>query len=305
MIERVWLIADAPTGDISYFRQGAEGDEPNWRLTGPITYTSQKTAEAAAKNPSFLPSGVTGNFIATPVDTTDFVRAIFNGFPPSQTDVFMLDNNVYPLTKRGADWIDEALDAPIWSPLFDESHWHGALDWLNRVLEQVAGALGMTMETVNAIGHINAENEDESAADVAQVGALIQKNVRIAVVPEPGTIALESDARSHDLTPDAQFWLHTMGMGSFGLPELEIRNVPAQWVSAAGAELNGWAAYSLDQGLSEGDLVEGGGPVPLQYQARASTNEFWQAKGVQCLRMDVVAVRFLVSAKSHGPEAIH
>jgi len=221
----------------------------------------------------------------------------------------MLNNNVYPLTKKGADWIDEALDAPIWSPLFDGGL---CLDWLDRVLEQVAGTVGMTMETVKAIGNVNADAEDEAAANVEQVGAIIQKNVRIAIIPEPGTIALDSSPvvldgviHAHELTPGAQFWLHTVGMGLFGLPELEVRNVSAQWVSAAGAELNGWAAYSLDQGISDGDIIEGGGPVPLQYEAVISPDDFWAAKGVTCLRMNLIAVRFLVTSKKHGPSTIH
>jgi len=301
MKEHVWLLADATTGDVSYVQHGAEGDEPNWRTIGPFAYTEQGVAQAAADNPRFLPQGVEGRFTAMQVEATSFVQAIFNGFPPSRTDVFTLNENLLPLTSAGAEWIDDALGVLVWGPLFDEDGAQTGLGWLDRVMEQVADQIDMKMETVQAIGTMNAA-ADDLAAEVEQTKLLIQQHVRVAIVPEPGTLALDEDEQHHVLTPQALFWLHTTGMSRFGLPELEIRNVPCWWVTAAGAELNGWTAFSLDQGISEGDELDGGGPVPLKITATLSDDPAWQERGLECLRLEVTRVLFAVGHQKHGPD---
>ena len=305
MIERIWLISDAETGEVSYVQHGAEGDEENWTLAGPFAFTTKEAAEAAAKNPTFLPEGVNCICDVMPVEATDFIRAIFNGFAPSHTDVFMLSGNLYPLTRAGSVWIDEVLDVPLWSRLFDEDL--GGIDWLDKVLERVAKVLGVEMETVHAIGHMNAEAEDEAQAmaSVRQSEAIVRANVRLAVVPEPGTFVRARDGEHLQLDTDTLFWVHTMGMSRIGLPELELRDVPAAWVFAAGQELNSWAAYSIDQGLSEDDILDAPGPVPLQYKVVESDEDFWRGKGVMCLRLVLHRVRFKESHKEHGPETVH
>lgn len=307
MIDQVWLIADAVTGDVSYVHHGREDDEDNWKIIGPFAFTKVEEAKEAADNPRFLPEGAEGELVVMEVEASAFVQAVYNGFPPSNTDVFMLDDGIFPLTNGGAQWVDEALGHPIWEPLFDESGESTGLEWLDRVLEQVAGRLDMNMETVQAIGTLNAAAEDV-AVDVEQTKLLIQQHVRIAIVPEPGTLAMGENQENHELTPAAKFWLHTNGMGVFGLPELEIRNVPCWWITAAGAELNGWCGYSLDKGITEGDEMDGGGPVPLKLRAVASPDDFWQKDGRECLRLEVDRVLFTMGHKKHeatGPKTVH
>jgi len=300
MIDQIWLIADAVTGDVSYVQHGQEGDQENWRTIGPFAYTDHETAESAALTARFLPHGAEGTFCVMEIEASAFVQAIFNGFPPSKTDVFVLNEGLLPLTSAGADWIDDAIGSPVWSPLFDETGEGVGLGWLDRVLKQVAGRIEMNMETVKAIGSVNAAAED-AAAEIEQTVVLIQQNVRVAITPEPGTLAMNEDEEGHTLSPAAKFWLHTNGMSVFGLPELEIRDVPAWFITAAGAELNGWAAFCLDQGISPGDELDGGGPVPLKLRAIESPDEFWQKDGRECLRLEVARVFFAHGHQKHGP----
>jgi len=304
MIEHVWLIADATTGDVSYVHHGHEHDEAHWKTVGPFAYTTKAAAQAAALNPRFLPHGIRGTFKAMEVEASGFVQAIYNGFPPINTDVFLLDDRIFPLTSGGAEWVDDAIGTPLWVPMFDED---GGLSWLDRVLEQVAGHLDMKMETVQAIGNLNAAAEDEDAA-VEQTALLIQQHVRVAITPEPGTVVIAEDEQHHILPPSAVFWLRTTGMVMFGLPELAIRNVPGWWVTAAGAELNGWAGYALDRGIASGDELDGGGPIPLKLLASESPDPFWAEKGIECLRLEVGVIVLAAGHQRHnpdGPKMVH
>lgn len=307
MIERVWLIADADTGDASYIQHGKEDeDQDNWRLIGPFAFTSMHSATQAANNPTFFPDGVEARLKVLEVESSGFIQAIFNGFPPSHTDAFMLDDGVFPLTRSGAGWVDEALDFPLWEPLFDENGLTGGVQWLNRVLEQVAHRMKMSMETVLAIGNMNAAEED--AAVASQTEALVHHNVRIAVIPEDGTLALNEEQGSHTLSPAARFVVATSGLRGFGLPELEFRNVPVPWVEAAGAELRHWACVALGEGVCEGDTLERQGPVPYTYEVRESENPMWRSKNLECLHLAVAEVRFAAGHKRHtkeGPLSLH
>lgn len=293
MLSPVWLIADQATGEVSYIQHGLEGDEANWRWIGPFAFTSQAAALRAAKHPTFLPVGVKGAFMALEVDSSSFIQAIYNGFPPKRTDVFVLDQALLPLTANGALWIDEANGNPIWAPLFDADGEGVGLEWLDRVLQLVANRLQMSMETVQAIGILNAASEDE-AAEVEQTHSIIQQHIRVALTPEPGTLKIGKAGKGkHLLTPAALFWLHTSGMVKLGLPELEIRNVPAWWVEAAGEELLNWAAYHLDHGIVEGVPLQGSGPVPLDIQVSDSPDPHWEGHQTGCLRLEVIGVTFV------------
>lgn len=294
MISPVWLIADRKTGEVSYIQHGREGDEQNWRWIGPFAFTSLEAAEAAATTPTFLPRGVeTGDFAPLEVDAASFIRAVYNGFPPQHTDVFALNDALLPLTINGARWIDEAQGSPIWTPLFDEEAEGVGLDWLDRVLELVATSLGMSMETVQVIGTLNAAEED--AAEVEQTRSLIQQHIRVTLTPEPGTVQVGKTRQGteHPVTPLAKFWLHTAGLVKLGLPELEIRNVPVWWVTAAGEELLNWAAYSLDHGISEGDVLRSGGPIPLGISVTSSDEDYWADHATGCLRLTVTEAVFV------------
>lgn len=299
MMNQVWLIADQRTGEVSYIQHGREGDEANWRWVGPFAFTTSEAAEEAAVAPKFLPQGITGTFTPLAVDTASFIRAVYNGFPPRHSDVFVLDGALLPLTANGATWVDEAQEVPIWAPLFDEDGEGAGLDWLDHVLQIMASRLSMNMETVQAIGTLNAAEED--AAEVEQTQSLIHQHVRLTLTPEPGTIKIGNLPGPHRLTPQAEFWLHTNGMKKLGLPELEIRSVPAWWVHAAGTELLHWAVYSLDHGISEGDILQGGGPVLLDIRVTNSLDERWKGHPTGCLCLEVAGVTLLADASDQTP----
>lgn len=305
MISPVWLIADRKTLEVSYIQHGREGDEQNWRWIGPFAFTSLESATLAAATPTFLPHGVeAGDFTPLEVDAASFIRAVYNGFPPQHTDVFVLDQALLPLTVNGAAWIDEATGSPVWAPLFDEDAAGVGLDWLDRVLEVVATSLGMSMETVQVIGTMNAAEED--AAEVEQTRSLIQQHIRVALTPEPGTLQIgdTKGGKKHQVTPQAKFWLHTTGLTKLGLPELEIRNVPVWWVKAAGEELLTWAAYSLDHGISEGDVLQTSGPIPLGIAVSLSDEDYWTDHPTGCLRLVVVEATFIADrAGDQVPES--
>lgn len=286
MIEHVWLIADAATGDVSYVQHGAEGHPENWKTIGPFAYTKRSDAVAAARSARFLPRGVTGRFEPMEVEAAAFIQAIFNGFPPTNTDVFLLDEKMFPLTSAGADWIDDHLNVLVWSPLFDEDGQDNGLSWLDRVLQQVAHMLQMSMETVLAIGSVNAATED----DRQQAMGLIQKHVKIIVTPEAGAFTLKQTKEHHVLSPSSSFWLHTVGLTHFDLPELEIRHVPALYIAAASALLQETAADALDQGLVAGDEFVQGTAVKFRLRVLQSPDLFWIMRCVECLRIEVSQV---------------
>jgi hypothetical protein len=102
----------------------------------------------------------------------------------------------------------------------------------------------------------------------------IKKLIQVAVVPDRHE---PDDAGT--LKGDATFWLHTNGMAQFDRPELELRGVPALYVSAAGGILNEWAAYSVDNEIKHGQTVMGeGATIPVLMRALASQNEFWEGR---------------------------
>jgi len=295
----VWLIVARGTDEVSYIRHGREGDEVNWRCIGPFAYTRREDAKAAAKDPKFLPVGVRGSFEILEVDTASFIRAVYNGFPPRNTDVFVLDNAFLPLSLQGGAWIDEVCETPIWSALFDEDSEGMGLDWLDKVLETVATRLGVSMETVQAIGTLNAAEED---AEIEQTRSLIRQHVRLTLTPEPETLQIgNGTGGERRLTTGARFWVHSNGLAKLGLPELEIRDVPAWWVTAAGEELLNWAAYSLDHGISDGDVLQGGGPIPLELRATSSGDSYWEGRAQGCLRLEVLTVTFVSDGGGDTP----
>lgn len=303
MSDRVWLVADAPSGEVAYVRHGHAGQEATWKIIGPFVYTKVEDAEAAVADRRFLPEGATGTFKVLETPAASFVQAIFNGFPPSATDVFAIDEGLFPVTEGGAQWVDEALGAPVWAPLFDQDGGGNGLAWLDVVLDQVAQRLGMSKDTIEAIGTISATDADVDD-EVSRARKTIMENVRVAIVPEHDTVALQGEgAHEHELTGSARFWLHTVGLRRFNRPELEIRDVPAWWITAAGAELNGWAAYSLDHEIKAGERLQGGGPVPLQLRAVASPDPFWL--DTACLRLEVARIFFHCQHDHHKGPTVH
>ena len=304
MVPQLWLVGDS-LSQVSYVRHGPTDDEPNWRQVGPFAFTSKVAAEAAIQDPLFLPTATDPKLLE--VDSSSFVRAIFNGFPPKFTDVFFLDGVLIPLTSRGAAWVDEAQDVPIWSPLFDEGGDGVGLEWLDRVLEMVAARLQMQMETIQAIGTLNAADEDEAAAQIDQAGPLLKQNVQITITPEKKPRTKVVNGR-RVLPPTSQFWLHTDGLYKLGLQELEIRNVPARWITAAGEELMVWAAYSLENDLVDGARLESPGPMPATLILRASPDPQWEGHPTGCLRLVIESVTFetvVAEEEENAPRTLH
>ena len=287
MISEVFLFADKSTGDVSYILHGLAGDEANWRKIGPIGFTSAEKAEAAILDPKFLPIGVTTEVVSLKVGAPSFIQAVYNGFPPMNTDVFVLDQIFLPLTHNGAIWVDEVLGSPIWSPLFDEGGEGVGLEWLDRVLELVAARLQMGMEAVQAIGALNASDEDEDDAERSH--NLVYQHVSIVVMAEHAQKGARNIGKGgSEPSVPALFCVHTSGMTKLGEPELEIRNVPNRWVRAAGVELFGWAVHLLDHGFDDGDVLQGEAPVVLSIRVSDSTDPQWAAQGIECLRLDVI-----------------
>lgn len=61
------------------------------------------------------------------------------------------------------------------------------------------------------------------------------------------------------LPGDTRFTLRTNGMPQYARPELEVVDVPALWVEAAGRFLNDWAYYSIvDRPILDGETLAGG-----------------------------------------------
>lgn len=286
MTKRLWLIVEKATKEITYVLHGKEHDEPNWRTVGPFAFTDLEEAQAVAARGDFLPLGVQGSFDVLEVEIPSFIQTIYNGFPPMNTDVFILNQRVFPLTSAGADWVDDVLRVPVWAPLFDENGADNGLAWLDQVLQQVAHIVQVSMETVVAIGSLTAEDEDQETA------RLVERHVQVIVTPESGAFELKGTPEHHVLSPSSVFWLHTVGMDHFDFPELEIRHVPALYITAAIDLLKGIAADALDHGMVAGDEFLQGTAVQFRMRVVQSPDLFWVMRGVECLRIEVSQVLF-------------
>ncbi len=68
----------------------------------------------------------------------------------------------------------------------------------------------------------------------------------------------------------AKGWVHTHGLARHGKPELEIRRVPALFLSAAGRMLNEIAEYMLEGGrpIRPGDTMELGRTMLLMLEGK-------------------------------------
>jgi hypothetical protein len=264
-MERVWILAGASSEEL-LFLQG-----PHVNL-GPFVFTTKGLAEQTTSRPKWK------NAVAHEMPAETFVRGIFDSFPPSDTDVLFLNDRPLPLSYEGAHWVDQETGTTTWTPLFR----HGSMAWFDVVLEQVGLILEMAPEAIEAIGNLNAAEEDEALDDVEQARRLVQTMVRVSVIPQTNVLDDKGG-----LVKETLFWLYTTGMDKIGLPEMEIRDVPVWWTTAAGAELNAWAAYATRHPVNDGAILEGGGLFPLLLKASQSENIFWQQRGKKCLTLEV------------------
>jgi len=103
------------------------------------------------------------------------------------------------------------------------------------------------------------------------------------------------------LTLGSTFWLHTVGMAQFGRPELEMVNVPGEFIGDAGRRINRWAHYSIETEIKAGENVrEGDTTFHPVFEVVASENtEFWAE--IPCLRIQLGAVLFECAECGHRP----
>lgn len=121
-------------------------------------------------------------------------------------------------------------------------------------------------------------------------GKEFREKVVLAVVPE----SVEHHEKGGALKGDTLFWLHTNGMSQFGVPEFEIRHVPARFVEAAAGELNHWGSYFADgPALEVGELLQiSEVTIPVFVKASVSDHPFWEEDGRVCLTLTPEAVAF-------------
>jgi len=255
VVPSVWMLTDEESGEPSYVQMSGKG---SGTTIGPFTYTKEKDAKAAAANPTFLPKGPQAITLdAVELKGMGLVQGILAGFEPADSDVFSLNDSLLPLTKAGAAFVD-GMEGDTWQPLFEDDD---APAWLAQVLEQVSRQLGVEVIQVRP-------NQDTALEFKAQrARRKIQEYVRIFPVPEQG--------HGYGLVPaTATFRVMTVGMTKFGRPELEQGGVPAIFVKEAQVSLAGWAAYSLDFPLKDGEILQGSTePVTVLLQVAASPDD--------------------------------
>lgn len=166
-------------------------------------------------------------------------------------DIIALDGNSVPISERGCSWLDGALELDVWAKAF----------------AQCADPESWTRQ------RFSAWMEDRLRTEIHNGLDKVRAQVKVVILSE----------EDHHL-----YQLHTEGMGAFAKPELEIDDVPLWWVTAAGAELQAWAAYSLTHAeFKEGSRHQAGGPIPLVLHVDRNDSRYWKEKGTKCLLLSV------------------
>ena len=104
-------------------------------------------------------------------------------------------------------------------------------------------------------------------------------------------VLMEKEPRSAGLLPT--YWFRTWGLQEqFGLPELELRDVPVLFGAGAADILNGWGYFMVTTRavFKAGDLLCQHGPVNLEIRVSGSPDPFWWKAKVTCLRLEAHAV---------------
>ena len=129
-----------------------------------------------------------------------------------------------------------------------------------------------------------------------------QSKVTVQIVPEQPE---HPDPRG-GFTGEQTFWLHTVGMDKFDRPEMEMREVPGLFVTAAGGYLNMWSYHSVERHEIPEDenLMDESGVFPIVFHTTLSKDPFYKERGIKCLRLDAVAVVFTCGNPHHG-ETVH
>lgn len=286
-LPNVWLITDKGSGSLSYLQVG---NDQTSRLLGPFAYSTEREARQAAKNPTFMPRKVAEAVTLDVVEVPgiSLIEGILSGFAPSGSDVFSLNENLLPLTKNGASWVDETTGSGEWMPLFKSPP-----SWLKQILLHVSLHMGVEdIEIMAQNGNKPGSRQSPSHSDTLKAKALIKEHVQIVVVPEiEMSEGLNPDGTIGTIGPKTTFWVHTRGMEKFERPDLEIRQVPAWFINYAVATIKGWAVYSLNKEIKAGERIQEGGVVPVIVQASVSKDPYWIGRNL-CLTFNVEQVLY-------------
>jgi hypothetical protein len=293
-LDKLYLVTD-DEGHLTYVRHGTPDAPALWRTLGPFAYTSHVQATEAIRGGKLTPQGDDSRLFVREVAPEWFVNEFFEGFHVP-TDVFMVDESPIPVTEKGAEWVDRTWEQGLeWVLAFQED------TWMPKVLRVLGAHLGLSEEQLDDMGAIIMARHD-AEDEFAKVRRQVMENIKVSITPEPATeIVHEGDLHVIDAQVGT-FWLHTNGMAAFDLPELEIRNVPAWWVTAAGAEINGWAGYFMahPKQATPGAELTGGGPLKMTLTTQVSPDPWWEEDGRACLRIVPEQVFFACEGHAHA-----
>jgi len=256
----IWIVADI---------KGPLRAEVDQNMLGPFAYSKRESALAAASDPGTLLAQAEGELSVQELDGVCFLQDVLNSFSAQDSDVLILDEGLYPLSPSGAAWVDAFRSTGEWVPVFQDENPETRI---NTVLERISHALG--------IGTIRVAAEEGSR--IQECHRLIKENVSLQMNPES-----PKGTKDGYLQGDTTFWVYTTGMAKFQRPELEMRGVPAYFVRTAGASLQAWAAFSIDNEIEAGQVLkDGGSTLSVSLVAVPSGDPYWNDKN-GCLRLAV------------------
>lgn len=289
MTSVLYVVTDED-GGLLFFRHPKKKDPTSCHTVGPFAYMAEDQAEAAAvrlrsDHPLFIQE----------VEVEWFIEIFFEGF--HVTDVFMVDDVPLPITEGGAEWIGLQGGGGL--------NWQGAfqgddLGWMKLVVQRLGDLVGRSEQELDDMAALVMARRDADE-EFEKIQEMVQSHVRVTIIPEASALVETEGAFQVIDAKTGTFWLHTNGMSHFELPELEIRDVPAWWVTAAGAELNGWAGYFIahPDKATPGSELEGGGPLRVSLRVRVSPDPWWETDGRACLRIEPEQVFFACENPTH------
>lgn len=132
-----------------------------------------------------------------------------------------------------------------------------------------------------------------SITDTVSLEQYLQ-TVKVIILPIPETAeVLENGGYG----AGTLFWLHTAGMAKYDRPEMEIIDVPGDYIPDACNRLNRWAYASIaNEILPLQSLREGDSPYYPEYEVVLSPEDVWEDEETVCLR-----IRFKEVSNSHIP----
>lgn len=179
------------------------------------------------------------------VPLSEFLDVVVTLFGDSTSDRFYLDGVAYPLSEKGAqDCLEEDHESP-WS-----------LMWGTQPITAVRSALLQKLSVILGV---------PLTFDAKEARVAVREHVQVAVEPE-------GQWYGGPFPTSLSFYLVTTGLEQFGRTNLEMRGVPALFVSSAIDILRQLAATSLIDPMEDGDVFRFGDVLPLLLQAKSSPN---------------------------------